>query len=226
MQLLPIEQAIRQRHSVRHYIRKPLTDEMLSLLREEIDHCNSEGQLHIQLVTDEPRCFSGIINYGTFSGVENYLVMAGPKGDGLGEHIGYYGQRLVILLERMGLGTCWVGLNYTKIKGTFDLADGEKLVCMIGLGYPDDEGRHTRKRPAEELSNLSSDSPEWFRRGMEAARLAPTAVNQQKFRFELIEGNKVRAHKGRSVFGYTDIDLGIAKYNFEQGAGKTNFEFV
>ena len=69
MQLLPIEQAIRQRHSVRHYIRKPLTDEMLSLLREEIDRCNSEGQLHIQLVTDEPRCFSGIINYGTFSGV-------------------------------------------------------------------------------------------------------------------------------------------------------------
>lgn len=226
MTLLPIDQAIRQRHSVRHYINRPLTDEIIHALQTEVEASNSEGNLHIQLVTNEPRCFNGIINYGTFSGVENYLVMVGPKGDGLDERIGYYGERIVLLATQMGLGTCWVGLNYTKIKGTFVLNDGEKLVCMIGLGYPNDEGRHTRKRTPEQLSNIAPDSPDWFRRGMEAACLAPTAVNQQKFRFEYIAPRSVRASKTFSLIGYTSLDLGIAKYHFEIAAGRENFDWA
>lgn len=51
---------------------------------------------------------------------------------------------------------------------------------------------------------------------------APTAMNQQKFYFELKEG-KIKAKPG---FGfYTKIDLGIAKYNFEIGAGRENFSW-
>lgn len=226
MNLLPIHEAIRHRHSVRHYISKPLTSEMICMLQAEIDACNTEGNLHIQLVTGEPRGFSGLICYGQFSGVENYFVMAGRKADDLNERIGYYGERLVLLAERMGLGTCWAGLTYSEIKGAFTLAEGEHVACMISLGYPDDEGRHTRKRPIEELSNISTETPDWFRRGMEAARLAPTAVNQQKFRFEYVAPGKVRAHKGFSLVGYTETDLGIAKLHFELAAGKDNFEWV
>jgi hypothetical protein len=65
---------------------------------------------------------------------------------------------------------------------------------------------------------------------VEAALLAPTAVNQQKFSFEYLgmkDGkHRVRAKKGISVVGYTKIDLGIAKYHFEVGAGKENFQWV
>ena len=51
---------------------------------------------------------------------------------------------------------------------------------------------------------------------------ATTAMNQQKFYFELKEG-KIKAKLG---FGfYTKIDLGIAKYNFEIGAGRENFSW-
>lgn len=225
MKLLTIDEAISQRHSVRHYLPKPLTDEMVKMLQSEIDACNAEGNLHIQLVTNEPKCFNGWICYGQFSGVENYLVMAGRKADELNERIGYYGERLVLLAERMGLGSCWAGLTYSEIKGTFTLEDDEKLVCMIALGYPNDEGRHTRKLPIEQLSNVSDCTPDWFHRGMEAVRLAPTAINQQKFRFEFVAPNKVRAQKGFSLAGYTEIDLGIGKLHFELGAGKENFEW-
>ena len=80
-------------------------------------------------------------------------------------------------------------------------------------------------------SKSASDAiPSWFRKGVEAALLAPTAVNQQKFSFEYVgmsnNRHQVRARRGFSMIGYTKMDLGIAKYHFEVGAGKVNFEWV
>ena len=59
--------------------------------------------------------------------------------------------------------------------------------------------------------------------GLEAALLAPTAINQQKFIFILRDGNKVEAKPLKSLAGYTQLDLGIVKYHFEIAAGKENF---
>ena len=67
--------------------------------------------------------------------------------------------------------------------------------------------------------------PDWFRRGMEAALLAPTAVNQQKFEFELVDDHTVTARTRFTLIGYGQMDLGIAKYHFEVGAGKENFKW-
>lgn len=58
--------------------------------------------------------------------------------------------------------------------------------------------------------------------GIEAALLAPTAMNQQKFMFSLNRG-KVSVKAGRGF--YTKLDLGIVKYHFAIGAGKDNFEW-
>ena len=66
--------------------------------------------------------------------------------------------------------------------------------------------------------------PDWFRRGVEAALLAPTAVNQQNFTFSLEGENRVRAKAGWGYF--TKVDLGIVKLHFEIGAGKENFEWI
>ena len=81
------------------------------------------------------------------------------------------------------------------------------------------------------MSNVDDDSPEWFRHGVEAALLAPTAINQQKFSFELLpaeEGQlpRVVAKRHFSLVGYTQMDLGIAKYHFELGAGTENFQWA
>ena len=80
------------------------------------------------------------------------------------------------------------------------------------------------------VSNISDITPLWFKKGIEAALLAPTAVNQQKFSFEYIgmrnNRHQVRAKKGFSMIGYTKMDLGIAKYHFEIGAGDVDFDWV
>ena len=74
-------------------------------------------------------------------------------------------------------------------------------------------------------------TPSWFRSGVDAVQLAPTAVNQQKFYIEYLgkvdDGlPKVRIRRGSSLVGYTRIDMGIAKLHFEIGAGKENFDWA
>ena len=219
-------EAIKARHSVRKYTDKPIETAAVATLRIEIEKLNAESGLNIQLILEEPKCFStGMWKYGQFSGVKNYFVMAGPKGKEAEERIGYYGEKLVILAQTLGLNTCWVGLTYKKIPGTYTLRDGDMVHCVIALGYGTTPGIQHPMKPVEQFYGSDSTLPEWFRAGMEAALLAPTAVNQQKFKFVLHEGNKVEAKTSFSMVGYTHIDLGIVKYHFEVGAGKENFEW-
>lgn len=219
--------AIKSRHSVRKYTDKPIPSEAIAALRAEIERCNAEAGLNIQLVLDEPKAFSsGILKYGSFSGVKNYLVMAGPKGKEAEEKIGYHGEKIVLLAQTLGLGTCWVGLTYKKIPGAFTLREGDVVHCEISIGYGENQGVQHPLKPVEKFYEAEGEVPSWFKAGMEAAMLAPTAVNQQKFKFILREGNKVEAKPLFSMAGYTMIDLGIVKYHFEIGAGKDNFIFV
>ena len=220
-------EAIKARHSVRKYNEKPIEAEKVAELRAAIDRINAESGLNVQLVLEEPKAFSGLFisTYGQFTGVKNYLVMAGPKGKEVEEKMGYYGEELVLLAQTLGLNTCWVGLTYKKIPGTFTLREGDIVHCTISLGYGTNPGVQHRLKPIEDFYEADGVPPEWFRAGMEAVILAPTAVNQQKFRFILHPGNVVEAKALFSMMGYTHIDLGIAKYHFEVGAGKENFSW-
>ena len=227
---MTLEEAIKARHSVRNYKHQPLAEELIGVLQQKIDECNTLGNLHIQLVTNETKAFSGIMSYGVFTGVENYLIMAGRKAADLDERIGYYGEQIVLLAQTLGLNTCWVGLTYRKVSSSFQIGKDEKVACVIALGYGEDKYRTHKIKSREEVSNADDTAPGWFIKGVDAALLAPTAVNQQKFYFELILGKKegkmkVKASTKFSMMGYTKMDLGIAKCHFEIGAGKENFEW-
>ena len=221
-------EAIKARHSVRKYLDRPIEKAKAAQLREAIDRVNETSGLNVQLVLNEPKAFSsGLWKYGQFSGVQNYFVMAGPKGKEAEEKIGYYGEKLVLLAQTIGLNTCWVGLTYKKIPGTFTLRDGDMVHCVISLGYGTMPGVHHPQKPAENFYESSEGlPPAWFRNGLEAALLAPTAVNQQKFKFILHPGNVVEAKTSFSMAGYTAIDLGIVKLHFELGAGPGTFTWA
>ena len=228
---MTLEEAIEARHSVRAYKEQPLAENVVKVLEEKIAVLNREGKLHIQLIQNEPKAFLGTMaKYGKFRNVNNYIVMAGQKADDLDERVGYYGEQLVLLAQTLGLNTCWVGLSYSKVSGTYELGEDEKIACYIAIGYSESQGVSHKIKTVEQVSNISDITPLWFKKGIEAALLAPTAVNQQKFSFEYIgmrnNRHQVRAKKGFSMIGYTKMDLGIAKYHFEIGAGKVNFEWV
>ncbi|MGN0998204.1 MAG: nitroreductase family protein [Faecousia sp.] len=219
-----LEEAVKTRHSVRQYQNKPLGAEVISRLQAEIDACNQESGLHIQLVTGEEKAFDGFMaHYGNFSGVTNYIAMIGKKNGELDEKCGYYGQRLVLKAQQLGLNSCWVALTYSKIKTAFIVDREEKLCVVIALGYGISQGVPHKSKTIEEVAKAEDKMPDWFRRGVEYALLAPTAMNQQKFSLSL-KGNKVTIKAGMGF--YTKVDLGIIKYHFEIGAGTGNFEWA
>ena len=201
---MTMQEAIEARHSVRAYKDQLLSEEIVKVLEEQIAILNDEGQLHIQLILNEPKAFQGTLaKYGKFRGVTNYIVMAGKKSEDLDERVGYYGEHLVLLAQTLGLNTCWVGLSYSKVPGTYVLDEGEKIACYIALGYGETQGVGHKIKTVEQVSNASDITPSWFKKGVEAALLAPTAVNQQKFSFEYVgvenSRHKVLAKKGFST---------------------------
>lgn len=223
---MTILEAIKTRHSIRKYTDEALPADVVDTLRREIDAINREADLHMQLVLDEPRAFRSLLAYGAFSGVKNYIMVVGRKSPSLDCRAGYCTERIVLEARRLGLDTCIAGLTYKKVKGAVQVGPDETIVVCIALGYAAEGGRKHKIKSPEQVSNISPASPDWFRRGVEAALLAPTAVNQQKFHFEFIAPSGVRPTAGRSLVGYTKVDLGIAMYNFEAAAGKDNFNWV
>ena len=216
--------AVKRRHSVRQYRDLPIEEEKIRLLEEEIDACNKEGNLNFQLVLNEPRAFdSKAAHYGKFEGVSNYFALVGAKCKDLYEKCGYYGERIVLFAQSIGLHTCWVAITYKKIPEAFKVMDGEKLTVVISVGYGRHRGLPRKSKSPADVSNVSENTPDWFLRGVECALLAPTAMNQQKFRFTYNPDGTVSA---KATLGfYTKMDLGIAKLHFEIGAGKENFKW-
>lgn len=221
---MSLTNAMKERHSVRQYTNQPISKETISALQEEIAVCNRKSGLHIQLVTNEPKAFDSFMaHYGKFSGVTNYIALIGKKDSALEEKCGYFGERLVLRAQELGLNTCWVAMTYSKIKTAFTVGQGEKLCVVIAFGYGKTQGVPHKSKPISEVSKVEGKMPDWFKNGMEAALLAPTAMNQQKFMF-ILSGNNVSLKAGMGF--YTKLDLGIVKYHFEVGAGKENFNWA
>lgn len=208
---------MRQRHSVRQFTDKALDEGIIKILQKEIDACNHEGGMHIQLITNEPEAFqAGKPTYGQFKGCKNYLVIVGPKGKDV--EAGYYGEKVVLKAQELGINSCWVALTYKKGKSHGVVNAGEKKYLVVALGYGENNGSGHKVKSITQISDYKDGDPDWYKNGLEAALLAPTAINQQKFRFER-HGNKVIAKVAGLGF-YTKIDLGIVKYHFEIGSGK------
>lgn len=212
---MDILEIMKVRHSVRQYSMKKIEREKKEILIALINECNKDSGLNIQIIFDEPKCFDSMMaHYGKFSGVENYIALVGKKGAGLEEKAGYYGEKIVLKAQELGLNTCWVAMTHGK--STAKIGRGGKLACIIALGYGATQGAMHKNKPLEQLCNCASGMPDWFSKGMEAALLAPTAMNQQKFYFTL-ENGKVSARAGKGF--YTKMDLGIVKYHFEAASG-------
>ena len=208
---------MKQRHSVRQYKPRAIEPEKRAVLNDLCSELNQKAGLSIQIVYDEPNCFDSFMaHYGKFSGVHNYIALIGKKSPKLEETLGRCGEQLVLKAQELGLNTCWVAMTHGKSRAI--VGPGEKQVCLISLGYGETQGVAHKSKPMQALCRCAEPIPEWFEKGMTAAMLAPTAMNQQKFRFELRADGTVKAACGSGF--YTKLDLGIVKYHFEAASGK------
>lgn len=216
---MEILQAIKERHSVRAYLDQTIEEEKRELLDKIVEEINAESGLHIMIKYDDPEGFnSKMAHYGKFKNVQNYIILAGKKDEDIAEKCGYYGEKLVLEAQMMGLNTCWVAMTYNKAMVKKMMADDEKLCMVIALGYGETQGVERKSKKVEDVVASKGSIPDWFRTGAEAALLAPTAVNQQKFKMGIKNGEPVIVASG---FGpNTKVDLGIVKYHFEVATGR------
>lgn len=212
---------IKERHSVRQFQEKDIEPEKLEQIANEISQINKDGNLHFQLVSNEKQAFdSAMAHYGKFSNVNNYIVLIGPNDDNLDEKCGYYGEKIVLKIQELGLNSCFVAMTYKKIPSAFKIDKGEKLKLVIALGYGKTQGfPHKSKDPRDVFAGDYDSLSEEFKEAINIALLAPTAMNQQKFVIKLVDN---KFHIEAKFAFYSKIDLGIVKYNFEQAVGKEN----
>lgn len=112
MQMLDL---MKERHSVRQYSDKKIEGDVKSKLNKYVASINEESGLSMQIFYNEPNCFNSMLaHYGKFSNVKNYIAIVGKKEEQ--EKSGYYGEKLVLKCQELGLNTCWVALTHGKVK--------------------------------------------------------------------------------------------------------------
>ena len=212
-------EAIDARHSVRAYQNKSIDQEIRHQLDSFVQECNQESGLNIFIRYDDPDGFdSRLAHYGNFRNVQNYIVLSGKKINDFDYLCGYYGEKIVLFAQQLGLNTCWAALTFNKKKVKELIPAGESLCMVIALGYGETQGASRKSKAVQEVTDGTVDQAPWFAKGIDAALKAPTAVNQQKFQFSLKDGDPFIRVKGLGT--YTKVDLGIVAYHFEVASGK------
>ena len=220
-------EAILVRVSNRKYLDRSLTEDETSQLHKIISAANQVSGLRMQLITDHPDAFSSLrSSYGMFSGVRNMIALVGP-GDlpNFKERCGYYGQKVLLGATTLELGTCWVCGTYDRSKVPCQMKKGDVLCGVIVVGpvapQPGTKEKlirgalHRNHKSAAELSRGMGDAPDWFQSGINAVVRAPSAMNRQAYRFTYSNGTVTVQQTEHTT--YSDVDLGIAKLQFEIG---------
>ena len=212
------KEAIIARHSVRNYKDQQIDAQTVALIQEKVKELNEASGLHLQFMEDAGDTYNRFLSKTMGLGsVPSVIVCVGPDTEDLDRKIGYYGEKLVLYLQQLGLNSCWTGTFNKKNTGAL-IRDGERLVITIATGYGQDQGKAHRSKTIGQVTEGKKEGPEWFIEGVRMALLAPTAINQQKFTIRLNEDDTVEFidHKGP----FSQVDLGIVQCHFEIGAGR------
>ncbi len=216
---MTFEEAMRERHTVRKYTEKEIPREVLSKLNTRIFANNEKYSVSIRFMLNDEKILGTLTKLFLAKGVKNYLILSGGNIFTTDEKLGYCGTDIMLYAQTLGLNTWWIGGTYKKRYAVRN-AIGDKVAGIIAIGYGETQGVPHKSKPLEEVCRYEGEMPEWFKNGVEAALLAPTALNKQAF---LIEGREDQVAISCNNGIFSDVDKGIVKYHFELGAGRENF---
>lgn len=178
--MIKIIDAIKVRHKVCKYLDKALEPAVMDKLKARIALMNDRMGLNMEFLTDAENCLWGFMKLFIARGVRNFLILSAPDTPDAGEKLGYAGMDIALYAQTLGLNSWWIGETYHQ-KKVFQPCDGQKCMGVIVLGYgATQDVQHKSKTPAD-VSLYEGDAPAWFSKGVEAALLAPTAMNKQQF---------------------------------------------
>lgn len=226
--------AVARRRSRREYDGVPVTEADLAEIERLCAEFRPYPEARAVLVREAPAdLFVGVVGaYGRVSGAPSALAFVAGAGPHARERCGYTGEGLVLEATARGLATCWIGgaFSRSKVGPLVVLEPGESVVCVSPLGHavarpPARErlvfgaGRPKRRRSLDEIAPGSGAWPGWALAGLEAARVAPSAMHRQPWRFAFEDGAVRLSAAGMPtpLIGLR-LDCGIAMLHFELAA--------
>lgn len=195
--------AIKERRSRRHYQEQNLAIDLVRKIEDLCKHYRPYPEVRAVLVQQSPdSVFKGAVgHYGKIKNAPAYIAFIGDKeGAFVQEKIGYLGEGIILEATSLGLATCWVAGFFRPEVAAIQTGtlDHEKVWAVTPVGYAAENltfeekvmagfGRHNQRKPLAELCTGIKETqwPKWIRTAVEAARLAPSAVNRQPWRFHI-----------------------------------------
>ncbi|MEE0955666.1 MAG: nitroreductase family protein [Eubacterium sp.] len=214
-------EAIFSRKSVRSFTNEAVSEEILDKIREQFNQIlapfgkvkadysvldNRKGQLRMLSM------FSVKAPY--------YLAFYSDQSRKHMMNIGYLMEEMVLFLTTLGLGTCFIGSRRVKKD---DQTKGDlSLVGLVAFGHA--KGDVYRKSvdasrlPMDEICIFKEVPRQWMQQLLEAARLAPSALNSQPWRF-VVYDNRIhifcKKHKAENMTPREELEFGIMLANLQ-----------
>lgn len=241
---MDLYEAIKKRKSIRNYSDEEIPKTKLEEIKKKINspdplYEDIKMDVHLKKREEVQEGIKGII--GGYGEIESpyYLIISSEQKDGYLENIGYTLEEIVLELTKMEIGTCWIGSHKDEeeLEKRINKEKKQKIVIMIGFGYPNQKSelyRDPEKIKRKDIPELiiNHEGLENWENPLESARLAPSAMNRQPWRF-LIKENELDLYiKKRSriinkiinKFGNLEkmnrIDAGISLKHIEIAAKK------
>lgn len=256
---IPVTEIARQRYSCRAYSKTPIATEQarqLGAFTESIKTGPLDTPFRFELVvaTEQDRkALQGLGTYGLVKDPAGFIIGAVDQGKKNLEDFGYGMETIILYATSIGLGTCWLGGNFTKSSFSRKIkATREEIVpAVAATGYAA-EGNRARdlfrqqaksdtRLPWEALffqsslgNSLSKERVGAYARPLEMLRLAPSAHNKQPWRV-VQDGSCFHFYLQRTqgsltfftLLGRADlqrVEIGIAMCHFELAARELGLE--
>ena len=202
----PATQIMARRYSCRLYAGAPMRSDQVARLAEfaaSVERGPLGTPVRLDLAAAGPGdrdALRGLGAYGLIRHHAGFLMGAVGPGPANMEDFGYAMEAFVLLATGLGLGTCWLGGNFTRrnFGRRMGLADGEMVPAVAAVGVPPDGkprdvlhwmARSDTRRPWPELffrsrfgEPLAEADAGPYAVPLEMVRLAPSSNNRQPWR--------------------------------------------
>jgi nitroreductase len=245
-----IRSSIRRRISVRHYEPRPVPDETLqSVVESGANSVALDGSIRVRFhLIENGKLVAERMTYLTgarflFGSSPHFVIATSEEKPLFMLNMGFRMEQMILSATEQGLGTCWIGGLFTeeRIGNFLGLEKNERVIVLTPLGYPDTSfyGRMTHDLIELGAANFGRRKPlkqivfgsEWglpletqdseLLEALECARLAPSWVNAQPWRFLLSRKEIIavadasgRYNSVRDGKHYYRLDVGIAMAHF------------
>lgn len=228
--------AIEKRRSRRHFdISRPVESDKLSALdgvcKKFVPFPNARSCLVTESVKD---VFRGIVgSYGKIKDAPAFIAFIGNMDSpNVQEEVGYTGEGVILEATALGLNTCWVAgfFKPESVASLIEIKGNERVLAVTPLGYArrfesleeklmTGFGSTHRRLPFSRLISEPGreNVPEWIKASIQAARLAPSAVNRQPWGFD-VGDDTITVYVRTSGPEFTvskRLDCGIAMLHIE-----------